>query len=175
MHLSLYIQYLIYGISPRSNFASALRQLTFHFACISWLRVSSRLYNVFRPENYTFMKKALQYGKHLLVERSKPEIQYFQWYTALLRACGNDPACDPDCRRHPRFGESDLGWVELALCMRGAGLPVEAMIEYVKLCQQGDSTIEARMLLLKEQMETLLEQKAPSSGWISRSPAMRKQ
>ncbi len=58
------------------------------------------------------------------------------------------------------YGESDLGWVELALCMRGAGLPVEAMIEYVKLCQQGDSTIEARMLLLKEQMETLLEQKA---------------
>lgn len=63
--------------------------------------------------------------------------------------------------------------------MRGAGLPVEAMIEYVKLCQQGDSTIEARMLLLKEQMETLLEQKAQIestiSGWISRSPAMRKQ
>ena len=58
------------------------------------------------------------------------------------------------------YSESDLGWVELALCMRGAGLPVEAMIEYVKLCQQGDSTIEARMLLLKEQMETLLEQKA---------------
>ena len=22
------------------------------------------------------------------------------------------------------YGESDLGWVELALCMRGAGLPV---------------------------------------------------
>ena len=81
---------------------------------------------------------------------------------------GNDPACDPDCRRHPRFGESDLGWVELALCMRGAGLPVEAMIEYVKLCQQGDSTIEARMLLLKEQMETLLEQKAQIESTIKR-------
>lgn len=71
-------------------------------------------------------------------------------------------------RRHPRFGESDLGWVELALCMRGAGLPVEAMIEYVKLCQQGDSTIEARMLLLKEQMETLLEQKAQIESTIKR-------
>lgn len=67
-----------------------------------------------------------------------------------------------------RFGESDLGWVELALCMRGAGLPVEAMIEYVKLCQQGDSTIEARMLLLKEQMETLLEQKAQIESTIKR-------
>ena len=66
------------------------------------------------------------------------------------------------------YGESDLGWVELALCMRGAGLPVEARIEYVKLCQQGDSTIEARMLLLKEQMETLLEQKAQIESTIKR-------
>ena len=66
------------------------------------------------------------------------------------------------------YSESDLGWVELALCMRGAGLPVEAMIEYVKLCQQGDSTIEARMLLLKEQMETLLEQKAQIESTIKR-------
>lgn len=66
------------------------------------------------------------------------------------------------------YNESDLGWVELALCMRGAGLPVEAMIEYVKLCQQGDSTIEARMLLLKEQMETLLEQKAQIESTIKR-------
>ena len=66
------------------------------------------------------------------------------------------------------YGEADLGWVELALCMRGAGLPVEAMIEYVRLCQQGDSTIEARMLLLKEQMETLLEQKAQIESTIKR-------
>ena len=66
------------------------------------------------------------------------------------------------------YQEDDLGWVELALCMRGAGLPVEAMIEYVKLCQQGDSTIEARMLLLKEQMETLLKQKAQIESTIKR-------
>ena len=66
------------------------------------------------------------------------------------------------------YREADLGWVELALCMRGAGLPVEAMIEYVRLCQQGDSTIEARMLLLKEQMETLLEQKAQIESTIKR-------
>ena len=66
------------------------------------------------------------------------------------------------------YREADLGWVELALCMRGAGLPVEAMIEYVRLCQQGDSTIEDRMLLLKEQMETLIEQKAQIESTIKR-------
>ena len=39
------------------------------------------------------------------------------------------------------YQESDLGWVELAKCMRGAGLSVEMLLEYVKLYQQGDSTI----------------------------------
>lgn len=49
------------------------------------------------------------------------------------------------------YQESDLGWVELAICMRGAGLPVEVMIEYVKLFQEGDATIPARLELLTEQ------------------------
>ena len=31
------------------------------------------------------------------------------------------------------YQPDDLGWIELAKCMRGAGLPVEAIIEYVKL------------------------------------------
>ena len=53
------------------------------------------------------------------------------------------------------YQESDLGWVELAICMRSAGLPVEALIEYVKLTQEGDKTIEARLQLLSEQRESL--------------------
>lgn len=43
--------------------------------------------------------------------------------------------------------------------MRSAGLPVEAMIEYVRLYQEGDSTIPARLQLLLEQRQSLLEQK----------------
>ena len=57
------------------------------------------------------------------------------------------------------YGEDDLGWVELAICMRGAGLPIEALIEYVKLYREGDSTIPARLQLLSEQREELLAQK----------------
>lgn len=48
------------------------------------------------------------------------------------------------------YKEKDLAWVELAKCMRSAGLPVEAMIEYVRLTQEGDATIPARLQLLKE-------------------------
>lgn len=57
------------------------------------------------------------------------------------------------------YTDEDVKWVEMALCMRGAGLPVEVMIEYLKLFQQGDETIPARLDLLTEQREVLLEQK----------------
>ena len=48
------------------------------------------------------------------------------------------------------YQEQDLGWVENAVCMRSAGVPVEMLIEYVKLFQEGDSTITARRDLLME-------------------------
>lgn len=57
------------------------------------------------------------------------------------------------------YTESDIGWVETAVCMRGAGVPIEALIEYVKLYQEGDATFEARRQLLQEQYDHLEEQK----------------
>ncbi len=57
------------------------------------------------------------------------------------------------------YQEQDLAWVELAKCMRAAGLAVEGLIEYVKLFQEGDSTLKARKDLLVDQRETLIEQK----------------
>lgn len=57
------------------------------------------------------------------------------------------------------YQEEDINWVLLAKCMRAAGLPVESMIEYLKLFQQGDETIAARYQLLTEQREVLMAQK----------------
>lgn len=57
------------------------------------------------------------------------------------------------------FQEEDLNWLSLAICMRNAGLPVEVLIEYLNLYQAGDSTIPARLELLKEQKENLLVQR----------------
>lgn len=66
------------------------------------------------------------------------------------------------------YQESDLGWVEMALCMRSAGLPIEAMIEYVRLFQEGDETIPARLQLLLDQREALIEQKAQIDSTLKR-------
>ena len=66
------------------------------------------------------------------------------------------------------YQEKDLHWVELAICMRSAGLPIEAMIEYVKLYQMGDSTFAARLQLLQEQRENLLEQRKQIDATLDR-------
>ena len=42
------------------------------------------------------------------------------------------------------FNELDVRRVEFIKCMRSAGLPIDVLIEYVSLVQQGDGTIEAR-------------------------------
>ncbi|WP_195269424.1 MerR family transcriptional regulator [Eubacterium sp. 1001713B170207_170306_E7] len=55
------------------------------------------------------------------------------------------------------FTERDCGWVEFIKCMRGAGLPIEALIDYVALFQQGEMTVEARKTILIEQRDVLVE------------------
>lgn len=66
------------------------------------------------------------------------------------------------------YDDEALGWVENAICMRSAGVPIEALIEYVKLFQEGDSTIQARLELLQEQLTGLEEQKAHIEATMKR-------
>ena len=51
------------------------------------------------------------------------------------------------------YNELDLRRVDFIKCMRGAGLPVKVLIEYMGLVQQGDKTIEARKEILIEQRD----------------------
>ncbi len=55
------------------------------------------------------------------------------------------------------YTEEDCRWVEFIKCMRGAGLPIEVLIEYVGLFQQGDATIKARKALFIEQRNLLIK------------------
>ncbi len=66
------------------------------------------------------------------------------------------------------YTEKDIGWVENAVCMRNAGLPVEVIAEYCRLFSMGDSTIGARLELLTEQRKKLIEQKEQLEAEISR-------
>ena len=55
------------------------------------------------------------------------------------------------------YTDEDCKWVDFIKCMRSAGLPIEALIEYVTLFRQGNSTIEARKEILIEQRGILEE------------------
>lgn len=55
------------------------------------------------------------------------------------------------------FTETDCSWVQFIKCMRGAGISIESLIDYVKLFQEGDSTIKARKQILAEEYEILTE------------------
>lgn len=54
------------------------------------------------------------------------------------------------------YDENSCKSVEFIKCMRNAGLPIEALIEYMTLYKEGDSTAEARMAILVEQRDALL-------------------
>jgi DNA-binding transcriptional MerR regulator len=66
------------------------------------------------------------------------------------------------------YTEKDCGWVEFIKCMRGAGLPIEVLIEYVGLFGQGDETIEARKEILTEQRKQLIEKMEDMKKTIER-------
>ncbi len=66
------------------------------------------------------------------------------------------------------YSESDCNWVEFIKCMRGAGLPIESLVEYVALFVQGDKTIPARKLLLIEQRQKLAQRISEMQGVLAR-------
>jgi DNA-binding transcriptional MerR regulator len=66
------------------------------------------------------------------------------------------------------YTEEDCRWVEFIKCMRGVGLPVENLIEYVRLFQQGDETMEARKELLVEQHKQLVARMADMKKVLER-------
>ncbi len=53
------------------------------------------------------------------------------------------------------YDEAACGWIELMKCLRSAGVQIEALIEYVRLYQQGGDTAKARKAILIEQRALL--------------------
>ena len=66
------------------------------------------------------------------------------------------------------YDENSCKWIKFAKCMRSAGLPIETLIEYVQLWQQGDQTAEVRKEILVEQRDNLNEKMAQIQATLDR-------
>ncbi len=53
------------------------------------------------------------------------------------------------------YTPGDCGWVEFIKCMRGAGLSIETLIEYVALFRRGNRTLQKRENLLIKERDAL--------------------
>ncbi|MCS6910264.1 MAG: MerR family transcriptional regulator [Anaerolineales bacterium] len=58
------------------------------------------------------------------------------------------------------YNELDLKRIDFIKCMRRSGLPIEVLLEYFALVEQGDETIEARKTILQEQRTQLVAKMA---------------
>lgn len=55
------------------------------------------------------------------------------------------------------YSEADCARIQFIKCMRGAKVSIEALIEYMQLFAEGDSTVAARKALLEEQRDLVQE------------------
>lgn len=50
-----------------------------------------------------------------------------------------------------RFKDEDFEWLNTITCLKDTGMPVKEIKKYIDLCLLGDSTIDARLDMIKEQ------------------------
>lgn len=60
-----------------------------------------------------------------------------------------------DKHGHRDYTDYDCKWVYFAKVMRGAGVSIESMIEYVSLFMEGENTKDARKQILLDQQDEL--------------------
>ena len=86
-----------------------------------------------------------------LLDMSKHTIRY---YTDLNLV----PSLQRDKNGNRIFDEDSKNWLLSLKCLRGSGMSVKALKDYVDLCLQGDSTIEERFKIIIEQKKELEKQ-----------------
>jgi DNA-binding transcriptional MerR regulator len=75
---------------------------------------------------------------------------------------------------HRRYGEADLGWLDLIKKLHATGMPIRRMLEFARLVRRGDSTFAARRALLdahRRDVEAQLATVSESLGVIKRKIA----
>lgn len=66
------------------------------------------------------------------------------------------------------YSEYDCGWIDFIKCMRNSGVQVDALVEYVGLFEQGDSTADERKQILVRERDRIAEQIAEMQRTLDR-------
>lgn len=86
-------------------------------------------------------------------------------YYEKIGLLNNVPRAESGIRN---YDENSCRRIEFIKCMRGAGVEIEVLIEYMSLFEKGKSTVKARKKLLEEQREKLLEKQKNINETVDR-------
>lgn len=53
------------------------------------------------------------------------------------------------------FSDSDLSFLDLISCLKGTGMSVKEIRNFIEWCMEGDSTLEARLHMFEEHKKTV--------------------
>lgn len=81
-------------------------------------------------------------------------------YETLRFYCneGLVPNLKRDVNNYRIFDDRDLNWISSLQCLKKCGLSIKEMKEYLDLCLEGASSIDARKRILAEKKENLLKE-----------------
>lgn len=56
------------------------------------------------------------------------------------------------------FDDDDLAWIQSVINLRKCGMSIAQIREYIDLCQQGQTTVDQRIVLLQDLKHNMLSQ-----------------
>ena len=56
------------------------------------------------------------------------------------------------------FSDTDIGWLSMIECLKGTGMPLKDIKQYIDWYIEGDSTLQQRLNMFKNQKQRLEEQ-----------------
>lgn len=80
-------------------------------------------------------------------------------YETLKFYCneGLIPNVKRDKNNYRIFDDKNIAWIESLTCLKNCGMSLSEMKEYLALCLEGTSTINARKAILERKKEALLD------------------
>lgn len=66
------------------------------------------------------------------------------------------------------FSDNDMGWLEMIECLKGVGMPLKDIKQYIDWFREGDSTLQQRLDMFEQQRERLEAQMAQLQKYMNK-------
>lgn len=66
------------------------------------------------------------------------------------------------------FSDNDIGWLEMIECLKGTGMPLKDIKQYIDWFREGDTTLPQRLAMFEQQKKNLEKQMALLKKYVAK-------